>query len=282
MSRGAPRLAGAALLLVSAGLLATACAGVPEPPPLALLEPKALLSRLVADQAAVRSVRGRASVRYDGPSGSGSASQVILVSLPDRARLETLSPLGTTLLVLTIRGTDLAVHSPVRHEYGVGRATRETLGRLARAPVPPELLLRLLVGLPPLPVHPGDPRLRLVEESGTIRVESVEGPFWQRLWTASGSPGVDHGEVGEAARPLLTFQFGERRWLGGSAFPFAVRIEELTGGNRLTIQYETARLNDPLDADLFELPRPTDGRTRIIDLGGALAPPRDLDIGSGP
>ena len=51
----------------------------------------------------------------------------------------------------TVRADELRVHSPVRHEYWTGRATREALGRLLTVPVPPEPLLRLLAGLPPLP-----------------------------------------------------------------------------------------------------------------------------------
>jgi hypothetical protein len=253
--------------------LLAACAVVPGPPTAGLPDrPEAFLDRLAADEAAVSTVRGLASVRYEGPAGKGSATQVIVVALPDRARLEALSPLGTAVLLLAIRGDDLTVYAPARHEYGVGRATRETLGRLARVPIPPGPLLRLLAGLPPLPIRPGDPRVQLAVESAAIRVDSVDGPFWQRVWSGPDGVAPERGELGEASGLLLTFEFGERRRLNGVAFPFAVRLEEVTAGTHLAIQYETVRLNEPVEAGLFELPRPADGGTRIIDLGAGPPP----------
>lgn len=268
-------LAGAVPLLLLAGLLVAACAVVPEPRPApsGLMDrPEALLDRLAADEAAVTTLRGLASVRYDGPAGSGSGSLVVVVALPDRARLEALSPMGTAVLILAIRGDLLTAHAPAQHEYAVGRATRETLGRLARLPVPPGPLLRLLVGLPPLPIRPGDPRIHVTVEAAGTRVESVDGPFWQRMWTGPDGAWVERGELGEAAGLLLRFQFGERRRLHGATVPFGVQFEEVTAGTTLVIRYETVRLNEPVESWLFELPRPADGRTRILDLGGGTPP----------
>jgi hypothetical protein len=261
---------------LAAGLLLAACAAVPGGPPPTLprprAEPEVFLNRLEADDGAVKTVRGLASVRFEGPAGKGSARQVIVVALPDRMRLEALSPLGTAVLLVTIRGEDLTVYAPARHEYGMGRATPETLGRLARIPVPPGPLMRLLVGLPPLPIRPGDPRLQVAVEAAAIRVESVDGPYWQRVWSGPDGMAAVRGELGEAGTLLLRFEFGERRRLDGAAFPFAVQLDEMTAGTRLAIQYETVRLNEPVEAGLFELPRPADGTTRIIDLGAESLP----------
>ncbi len=267
MTRLARRLAGAAGLL-----LATGCAVVPESPRPVLESPEVFLRRLAAEQSAVRTVRGLANVRYDGPGGGGSASQVIVVALPDHARLETLTPFGTAAFILAIRGDELVVSAPSRREYGVGRASRETLERLTRVSIPPGPLLRLLVGLPPLAFRSDDPRVRIAVEATGIRMESVDGPFWQRLWTGSDGAAVERGELGEATGPVLRFEFGERRRLNGAAFPFAVRLEGVPGGTRVAVQYETVRLNEPTETGLFDLPRPADGRTRIIDLGAGPPP----------
>lgn len=256
-------LAGVAPLLLPAGLLlAAACAVTPEAP----VRPEVLLERLAAEEAAVTTLRALATVRSEGPTGSGSASQVVVVALPDRARLEVLSPVGTAVLLLVIRGEDLVLHVPARREYGVGRATRETLGRLTRIPVPPGPLLRLLAGLPPLPVRPGDPRVQVVQEDRAIRVESVDGPFWQRLWTGPDGTRLAGGELGEADGLLLRFQLGDHQLLDGMPFPFLVALEGVGTGTRVTIRYETVRLNGPVEAELFELPRPADPDTRILNL----------------
>jgi|GEM_PF-767805 len=264
LARAAPRL------LATGLLLAVACAVTPEAPerlpPPAAIHPETLLERLSVEEAGVTTLRGLATVRYEGAADSGSARQVVVVALPDRARLEVLSPVGTAVLLLVIRGEDLALHAPARREYGVGRATRETLGRLIRFPVPPGVLLRLLVGLPPLPVRPGDPRAQVVQEERALRVESVDGPFWQRLWTDPEGTRLAAGELWEAGRLLLRFRFREWNRFEGTAFPSLVILESGLEGTRVTIRYEAVRLNGPVEADLFELPRPADPGTRILDL----------------
>jgi hypothetical protein len=263
---------GAAMLMVWLLLLA-ACAVVPETlPPSFQGRPEVFLDRLETDEAAVKTMRGLASVRYEGPAGQGSATQVIVVALPDRVRLETLSPMGTAVLLLAIRDDTLTMYAPTRHEYGVGPATRETLGRLARVSVPPGPLLRLLVGLPPLPIRHDDPRVKLTVEAKAIRVESVDGAFWQRVWSSSDGMVPERGELGETSGTVLTFEFGERRQVNRLAFPFAVHLNETATKTRLDIQYKTVGLNDPVEAELFELPRPADATTRMLDLGAG--PPR--------
>lgn len=256
-------------------LLAVACGVIPTAPlvrpPDRADEAGQLLARLAAEETGLTTVRGLATVLYSGPNGSGSVLQAIVLAPPDRARLETLSPVGTTALVLTIRGDDLRVHSPLRNEYGEGRATQETLARLTRVPLPPEPLLRLLAGLPPLPLHPGDPRVQVRADGGALRLDSVEGAFWQRLWTQPDRASIDHGELGEAAGPLLRFQFADRQGVNGTSFPFEIRLVA-TAGPSLIIRYQTLRINLPVEADLFALPRPTDERTRILDLGGSPLP----------
>ncbi len=260
MIRGICGLVGAAGLLLAAG-----CATIPGAQPPASETASELLSRLAAAEGALTSVRGLASVSYGGPTGSGSASQVVVVALPDRARLETLTPLGTAALVLTIRGDEVRIHSLLRHEYGVGRATPDLLGRLARVPVPPGPLLRLLAGLPPLPLDPRDPRVRISGEAGTRQVDSVEGSLWQRLWLGKADD-IARGELGDATGLLLRFRFTERESVDGVAFPQTIGLEAVAAKTGLTLHYQTVRLNQTLPNDLFELPRPQDGRTKILPL----------------
>jgi len=263
--RGAPLFLAGAALLAAAG-----CARLgrpPEAPAVGWGGPGELVARLAAADAAVTSVRALAAVRFEGPAGGGSASQVVVVELPDRARLETLTPLGTAALVLTVQGERLAVHALFRNEYGAGRASRDALGRLTSIPLPPGPLLRLLAGLTPLPLHPDDPRVLVEPELAGVRVESVEGPLWQRLWTDQGGGAILRGELGEARGLLLRFHFGERRQVGAATFPFFMELEGVEAATRLTLRFETVKLNEPIPPDLFDLPPPADEKTRRIDLG---------------
>jgi hypothetical protein len=191
---------------------------------------------------------------------------------PDRARVETLSPLGTTVLVATLQGERLRVHSLMRHEYATGRASQEALGRLLNVPVPPALLVRLLAGLPPLPVRAEDPRLRIIVEGSAVRVESVDAEWWQRLWTGPDGTGIERGEAGRISETALRFGFSDRRPTAGVEFPYAVWVEDAAKGGRLELAYDRLKLNEPVEEALFDLPPPQGGQTRIIDLGDDLPP----------
>ena len=262
------------LLTVAAGtLLAASCATLPESRPPRPPNPEGVRAQLLQDEAVVRSIKGVARFEYNGARGSGSATQVIVVALPDRARVETLSPLGTTALVVTLQGEMLRMHSLVQQEYAFGRASREVLRRLLSVPVPPEFLLRLLAGLPPLPVQAEDPRFQVVVDGSAVRVESVEGEWWQRLWTGEGGTAIERGEAGRISETILRFGFSDRRRTAGVEFPFAVWVEDAKTGARFQVAYDRVWLNSPIEESLFDLPAPQDGRTRIIDLGGALPPP---------
>ncbi len=253
-------------LALAGWCLVASCAVTPAPrlptPP----DPAVVLSRLLHDEVGTRTVAGRARLAFEGPHGAGSGAQVVVVALPDRARVEALTPLGTTALVAAVRGDSLRAHSPVQHAYWTGRATPETLGRLLHVPVSPTLLLRVLAGLPALAVRVDDPRVAVVPDGSAVRVESVEGEHWQRLWTEPDDAAVGRGEVGRASEALFTFTFTERRRIEGRDFPFEIRVEEIATRTRVRVQYEDVQLNRPVAPELFDVPPPADPQTRHIDL----------------
>jgi hypothetical protein len=122
-----------------------------------------------------------------------------------------------------------------------------------------------LAGRPPLPLLPEDPRTRLTPEGAALRIEGVDGLWWQRIWTGEGDPAIVRGELGRASGALLRFGFADRRPEGDSTFPFTVWAEDANTGARLTLTYERVRLNTPIEDSLFDLPLPADG-SRIFRL----------------
>lgn len=248
----------AALLL----LLLAGCATAPPAPPLDLSRPETVIPDAAHEW---QTLRGLARVEYAGPAGQGGLTQVVVAALPDRCRLESLTPLGTVGGLLVVRGPEIRLHAVLSREYASGRATRESLERLTGLRVPPEPLLRLLAGLPPLPVRWDDPRSRLAEEGTARRLETVAGPFWQRIWLPTGS-GPIRGELGEAGGLLARFGWEEQRPVNGWLFPHRIQVETAGGEARLSLAYETVRLGEAIDPALFELPRPTDPGLTILDL----------------
>jgi hypothetical protein len=251
------------LSLAAAGLwLAAGCARVAPAP-----GESTVVSSLFETGGVRHTLRAQAGVSVSGSGRSGSFPQVVVVKLPDRARLEVQSMVGSTALVLVVRGDRLRYRSYLAHEYVTGPATRESLDRLAGIPLPPRTLLRLLLGLTPLPLTRGDPRMVVEPDGAGFRLESVDDGMWQRLWTGAGGL-LERGELGQAGQLLFAFAFREYRPVDGLPFPFELSVED-TAGRKLAVRYETVTLNDAIPDDLFELPPPTDGRTRIRELQGA-------------
>jgi hypothetical protein len=198
---------------------------------------------------------------------------VVLIALPDRGRLESLTPLGTTGAVVVVAGGEVRYHSAMNREFATGRATPGTLERLLGIPVPPGPLLRLLAGLPPLPVRLGEPRTRIEPEGEGQRVEAVEGALWQRIrFPAPSAAGAVRGELGDASGPLLQFEWDAWRTVGNVVFPHVLRM---TGGQgaRLELTYEWVRLDEALDPTLFVLPQPAEPDLRVLELGEGPALP---------
>jgi len=154
----------------------------------------------------------------------------------------------------------------VGREYAAGPATTETVQRLTGIPAPPAVLLRLLAGLPPLPVRMQDPRTRLDDEEGGRLLASVDGPLWQRIHLPAGAEPV-RGELGDAGGLLLTFEWEALRAVEGALVPHTVRVAGAESGVRLTLRYEWVRLGEGPDPSLFDLPQPSDPGIAVRELG---------------
>jgi hypothetical protein len=250
----------AALLL---GL--ASCATTPEPP----AAPRLISASNLPDiDGEWKTLRGLARVRLEGPIGSGSAGQAVLVALPDAGRLEGLSPLGTTMAVLVVAGDEVRYHSAARREYAAGRATQRAMERLLGIPVPPGPLLRMLAGLPPLPIRMRDPRTRIAAEGDRQALESVDGGLWQRIqFPGAQTAEPARGELGDAGGTLLTFEWEAWRTVGDVVFPHTVRMAGVGRPSRIEVRYEWVRLGEALDPSLFLLPRPAGPDLRVLDLG---------------
>jgi hypothetical protein len=179
-----------------------------------------------------------------------------------------LTPLGTTAAVLVLAGEEVRLHSVLEREFRAGRASRETIERLTGVALPPGPWLRLLAGLPPLPIREADPRTGVRSGDGVRVMESVDGPFWQRLQlpeAADGGPA--RGMLGDASGLLIEFEWEDWRPAAGWSFPHSVRVRGVGNGAQVALSYEWVRLEEVLEADLFQLSPPAEPGLRSLRLG---------------
>ena len=131
-------------MMLAAGLALLLVRCVPAPiTPRLVLDEAMLLQRLRANANAFNSLRGMTRVRTEGPDGSASARQVLLLAKPSRLRAEVLGPFGQPLLLLTARDGKLSVMLPREQRFLQGVATPQRIARFTRAAVTAEHLVRL-------------------------------------------------------------------------------------------------------------------------------------------
>lgn len=140
------------LLIASVGLLALGC---PRPPldfgPRGrVTDPAELVAALVARRAAVRSVSGEARANVTTPKGGGGLDQFIVAESPESVRIEAISFFGQPVAVLTSNGVAYQLADLRANTFHEGAATAANVSRLLPLRLPPEELVSLLLGVPPL------------------------------------------------------------------------------------------------------------------------------------
>jgi hypothetical protein len=100
-----------------------------------------------------RGLSGEAKLDYFGESGRVRGDLWYLVSLPDRVRLDVVSPFGATISTLTSNGDRFSLLDLRAKEFLYGPANDCNLARFTQVPMPPHALVQLLRGEAPLLVH---------------------------------------------------------------------------------------------------------------------------------
>jgi hypothetical protein len=137
--------------LLTLALLAAGCTG--PPPPSQFPNARAALDRMRETYACSRGLTGEAKLDYFGESGRVRGDLWYLVSLPDKVRLDVVSPFGATISTLTSDGQRFNLLDLRAKEFLYGPANDCNLARFTQVPMPPHALVQLLRGEAPVLVH---------------------------------------------------------------------------------------------------------------------------------
>lgn len=140
------------------------------PPPSQFPSAAAALGRMRASHACSRGVTGEAKLDYFGDRGRVRGTLLYVAALPDRVRLDVVSPFGATVSTLTSDGASFSLLDLQQKAFIRGPANACNLESFTRVPLPPHAFADLLRGNAPVLVHsPGDASIRW--ESGAYTVE---------------------------------------------------------------------------------------------------------------
>jgi hypothetical protein len=139
--------------LVSA-LLAALAVGCASPPPASQFpNAQAALDRMRATTSCSRALTSDAKIDYFGEADRIRGNLLYVVGVPDKLRLDVVSPFGATVATVTSNGHDFAYFDLREKQFLRGPANACNLARFTHVPVPPAALVQLLRGEAPVLVH---------------------------------------------------------------------------------------------------------------------------------
>ncbi len=131
--------------------LVSACAA--PPPASQFPSAQAAIDRMRATSACSRGLTSDAKIDYFGDAGRIRGRLLYVVAVPDKLRLDIVSPFGATVSTLTSDGQSFALFDLRQKQFLRGPANACNLGRFTHVPMPPAALVQLLRGEAPVLVH---------------------------------------------------------------------------------------------------------------------------------
>lgn len=192
--------------------------------------------------------------------------EVAVVERPDLVRLETIGWGGLTTLVVASNGRRLAAHAPLENTFLEGSATPDNVAAVTGIRVAPAHLVRLLLGLPPLPIRAETAAVYRPEDDHAYLLRERQSPFTQRLWLSNDDLSLLRGELYDWKSLLLRFRYSPEGY-----GLYSLLLEEPSKQVMVEVSYRSYDLNPELPGELFQLQHP-DGRARVVDLDSGSAP----------
>lgn len=190
----------------------------------------------------------------------------VAVERPDLIRLESIEWGGFTSLVILSDGHRLVAHVLLQNIFGEGSATPENVAAVTGLHVAPAHLVRLLLGLPPLPIQNEKTVLYGPDGDHAYLLREQESSFTQRLWLSDDDLSLLRGELYDRKSLRLRFRYspvnhGLRSLL----------LEEPLKQMVVEVSYRSYNLNLDLPRELFRIPQPDQG-AQVVSLDTGLVP----------
>jgi hypothetical protein len=137
----------------SLGLVSFVGCGAIAPPRSLVPTAEAAVDRLRETGRCEVAIQASAKIEHEGDRGRVRGDLFLFAAVPDRMRMDALSPLGSTVLTLTSDGRAFGLADFREKRFLEGPASACNIARLTSVPVPPFALVSLLRGQAPLLKH---------------------------------------------------------------------------------------------------------------------------------
>ncbi|MDH7498934.1 MAG: hypothetical protein QHH30_00920 [candidate division NC10 bacterium] len=240
---------------------------VASSPPAVAATREQVLARLAFLQGSLKGMRGMATLEVSTTDGVYRGKEFFWMELPDRFRFESLNLLGFPDWVLSSDGDAVQLYLPTERKIIQGASDPKNLERMLGAKIPISCVLRILMGLPPLPLDDGSSSWIFFEESGAfLREEETSSPLRQLLWVDGAKGTLERGDILEGGKTVLSFHCGDHRELNGFPIPFRVKIHLVRSRVNLLWVHRELQVNPSFPEETFRLALPAKGDLQLLRL----------------
>lgn len=225
-----------------------------------------VLRPLQAREASVTSLKAVLDIAIRHGDKRAYHQVVTAVEQPALIRLESIGWGGFTSVVIVSDGRRLAAHAILQNIFAEGTAAPENVARVTGVRVTLAHLVRLLLGLPPLPIRIGQAALYGPDEEHTYLLRDQESSFTQRLRLSDDGLRLLSGELYDRGSLRLRFRF-----LPANQGLRMLILEDPVKRVGVEVSYRSSTLNLELPRELFRIPQPDQG-AQVVNLDSGLAP----------
>ncbi len=230
--------------------------------PAPAVEGEQLLTAWTAQAGRYQAVQGLAKVKVKTLERTASGTQVIIAQRPGQLRAETLSPFGTTMLLLATDGQDLGVLVPSQNRYYFGKADADNVGRFTKIPVEPVNLVNTLLYNAPVMAFSKVITWHLPAGGWVVELSRWGGRQELVFDSFRRLTAMRYFEGGE---PVLTVDYTDFPE-GGPVFPRQIGLQLFEYGVEASMKFEELDLDRLPPANLFRLDPPVGVETYDLDL----------------
>jgi len=218
---------------------------------------------LDARRAALESLRALAHLRYDSPEESSTSREAIIVSRPDRLRVEVLSLFGA-VFVLTVDDGSITAYAPREATVYQGPASPENLWRYARLGIGVGDVVNVVLGTPPA-APTQHARVDYDADAGRVRLSQDLPDMTQLVWFSDAAVPVAVEQRGRDGEVRWRASFVDHEDHGGVPIATRIRLELPAWQRSMEIRLEDVDVNPALDHSVFALHAPPGSKVVSLD-----------------
>ncbi len=236
---------------------------VPACAPKALVRPSSLpsaqelLERLQAEDSGIRTLQAVGSLKWTKEGEKQSVDQALVLSRPGNLRLEALSPMGPSLLSISISRGVAQVYVPGEKRALRGAASDKIMERLFALPMKVDEVLGVLCGRPPLCAKFSSVEARSEAGVWILELDCQDSGLHQqlRLDPVHGDP-MGMVVLSSSGQLLVSISWSGFKKVNDLRLPTEIRVELPAKASRVELRLKELDPNLPIPEERFRLEIP--------------------------